>query len=251
MVGGSVEDYPNGVPICAFCEDGVPCPKSRDREFPGVRDRIADKEPAAAVAPEKPAARRGLCQVEGCDRKPGTKSEARYVPGARASAHEASMGQSSDQSGEAAAFEEANVAKICAKEGCGKELTDRNSTGYCTAHFYLSKTGGEEKHCGCGRKIRRDCKSGVCGVCRAKKEGVAPPKQEASLVTRPRAAAVPAAPAKAIEKPTLPGTAVINLRVTESQLDRMFTMFPLSRKVDLVQSELSRLAAESSVSSQL
>lgn len=107
--------------------------------------------------------------------------------------------------------------KMCGREGCGKKLQDRNESGFCAAHFGDSRVkargGTPGRVCstpGCGQSLRSDNKSGVCKPCskgetKASRRGTKRAKHETV-----------ASPVPSINPPT----EMLQLQVSESQLDR-------------------------------
>jgi hypothetical protein len=199
-------------PLCIFCEDGEPCPRaSRAPQHSPlmvgdlVKPRAHFGEPHQIVTPTRPA-----------KKKKSLITKESPMPD-----------------------------KTCGHDGCEKQLSNANHSGFCTAHFYDSKRKGDEKFCSkCGDKLRSDNNSGLCKPC---KKGTTAPAPKPAKRGRPAKSSKLKAK---IPLPTPPEVdellaanetrAAVSLVITEQQLDRMFLNWPLEDKLLCVQAHLDR-----------
>lgn len=207
IVGGTIEDFPDGVPKCAFCEDGIACPKTTERQFTEMT-RFADVEMQSADPIQTPAKPRGICSVEGCNAKPGPKS---------------TTGKCTHHARRAFGALSVNAAKR-PRFTQGENAVNKQATA------------PDVRFCGeCGKRLRKDCRSETCCACRLTAPGG---NAETNKPSKKKAA--PNKPVATDAQPEITDASVVTLCITEQQLDQMFLQWPLDRKVEVIQSYLAR-----------
>jgi hypothetical protein len=177
----------DGEPSCVFCEDGVPC----------LHDQKSDRVPLPAAAPAK--------------RRRAPKNPSEVLP----------MQTQVKTNGHAPAPPPPRLCKC----GCGENVPADNRFSYISGHMKHLRNNGKGKRSAkvgesgcseCGKKLRKDNRSGICTSCQ--KGTRAPAKAElahnqAIAKSSPFVVEVPPAP-----PPALPGR--LPLLVSEAQLDR-------------------------------
>ncbi len=196
-------------PKCIFCEDGERCPHGRQKPSQAPAALTGDSYGEHVVKVE--SANR---QVKRNREQSRRQQELMAAGVAHGEAVRRAQKDVPSVSAKVAAHQEETMdtTNECGRDGCGKKLTKANHGGFCAKHFYDSK-----------RKAGGTASSAP----RAK--------------TRPRLLADNArrAVAKALRHVTEPAAATVgSLLVSEEQLVRMFTAWPLEDKLSCVQRHL-------------